>query len=92
MIFIIGWRGEPNTNDEPQHKYQGEITLKLLDVLEIEYTVISKDTDVEELRSVMEKRRKSLSEGKNVAFVIRKESVLPSISFSASSFAKIDLA
>lgn len=72
MIFIIGWRGEPNTNDEPQHKYQGEITLKLLDVLEIEYTVISKDTDVEELRSVMEKRRKSLSEGKNVAFVIRK--------------------
>ena len=30
MIFVIGWRGEPGIHDEPQHIYQGEVTLKLL--------------------------------------------------------------
>ena len=29
MIFVIGWRGEPGIHDEPQHIYQGEVTLKL---------------------------------------------------------------
>ena len=30
-LFVIGWRGEPGIHDEPQHIYQGEVTLKLLD-------------------------------------------------------------
>ena len=29
MVFVIGWRGEPGVHDEPQHIYQGEITIKL---------------------------------------------------------------
>ncbi len=32
-VFIIGWRGEPGIHDEPQHVFQGEITLKLLETL-----------------------------------------------------------
>ena len=28
VIFIIGWRGKPGVKDEPQHAYQGMITLK----------------------------------------------------------------
>ena len=24
-IFVIGWRGEPGTHDEPQHIYQGRL-------------------------------------------------------------------
>ena len=31
MVFIIGWRGEPGIHDEPQHIYQGEITLRILE-------------------------------------------------------------
>ncbi len=31
MVFIVGWRGEPGIHDEPQHIYQGEVTIKLLD-------------------------------------------------------------
>ena len=42
MIFIIGWRGEPGIHDEPQHIYQGEITLKLLEDMGIEAFVVSK--------------------------------------------------
>jgi sulfopyruvate decarboxylase TPP-binding subunit len=35
MVFLIGWRGEPGVRDEPQHVKQGEVTLKLLEVMEI---------------------------------------------------------
>ena len=34
-IFVIGWRGEPGVHDEPQHIYQGEVTVKLLDDMEV---------------------------------------------------------
>ena len=43
-IFVIGWRGEPNVKDEPQHIFQGEITLKLLDVLQIKYFVVNENS------------------------------------------------
>lgn len=72
MIFIIGWRGEPNVHDEPQHVYQGKITLKLLEDMNIEYYVIDKTTTEDTLRSVMIDYRSKLSEGKNVSFVIKK--------------------
>ena len=27
VLFVIGWRGEPGVHDEPQHVYQGMVTL-----------------------------------------------------------------
>ena len=74
-IFVIGWRGEPGVHDEPQHIYQGEITCKLLDLMDIENFVIGTDTTVEELETVMENYKKVLAAGKNVAFVIRKNAL-----------------
>ena len=35
VIFIIGWRGEPGVHDEPQHIYQGAVTVKLLEDMDI---------------------------------------------------------
>ena len=35
-VFVIGWRGEPGVHDEPQHIYQGEVTLTLLQDMGIE--------------------------------------------------------
>ena len=72
MVFIIGWRGEPGVHDEPQHIYQGEVTLKLLEDMGISNYVISKDTADDEVRSVMADFQSELSAGKDVAFVIRK--------------------
>ena len=72
MIFVIGWRGEPSVHDEPQHIYQGEVTLKLLEDMDIKSFVIGKDTTEEELKNVTEDFRELLSKGKNVAFVVRK--------------------
>lgn len=72
MIFIVGWRGEPGIHDEPQHIYQGEVTIKLLEDMNIKSFVIDKETTEAELEKVMEDFRKILADGKDVAFVIRK--------------------
>lgn len=45
MIMIVGWRGEPGVKDEPQHLKQGRVTLRLLEAMEIPYSVIEGDED-----------------------------------------------
>ena len=72
VIFVIGWRGEPGVHDEPQHIYQGEVTLKLLEDMGIEAFVISKETTDAEMEAGMAGFRELLAAGKDVAFVIRK--------------------
>lgn len=72
VVFIIGWRGEPGLHDEPQHIYQGEVTCKLLDDMAIANFVIGKNTSDEEVEEVMDQFREKLSQGLDVAFVIRK--------------------
>lgn len=72
VVFIIGWRGEPGIHDEPQHIYQGEVTVKLLEDMGIESFIIDKDTTDEDVEKAMEGFRAVLAAGKEVAFVIRK--------------------
>ena len=45
MLLLIGWRGKPGVHDEPQHVKQGKITTGLLNVLGINYHVLSKEED-----------------------------------------------
>ena len=40
MVLMIGWRGEPGVHDEPQHAKQGEVTLALLDAMQIPYIIL----------------------------------------------------
>ena len=72
VIFIIGWRGEPGVHDEPQHIYQGEVTIKLLDDMGIPSFVISKETPDEAVKNVMTSFNEMLSRGESVAFVVKK--------------------
>lgn len=72
VIFVVGWRGEPGVHDEPQHIYQGEVTVRLLEDMDIRTFVLDKETSKEELSAVMESFRQVLAEGKSVAFVVRK--------------------
>jgi len=71
-IFIIGWRGEPGIHDEPQHIYQGKVTTKLLEDMDISFFIIGKETTDDEVEKAMEEFRGVLVTGKQVAFVIRK--------------------
>ncbi len=84
MIFIVGWRGEPGIHDEPQHIYQGEVTVKLLEDMDVAIFIISPDTTEEELKAKMDEFRTILSTGKDVAFVIRKGALTdaPKVSYS----------
>ena len=72
MVFIVGWRGEPGVHDEPQHIYQGEVTVKLLEDMGIATFVIGKETTDDEVETAMAGFRELLAQGKNVAFIIRK--------------------
>ena len=71
-IFVIGWRGEPGVKDEPQHIYQGEVTVKLMEDMDIPVCILSKDTTEEALEETMASFRPLLAQGKQVAFVVRK--------------------
>ncbi len=71
-VFIVGWRGEPGLHDEPQHIYQGEVTVRLLEDMDIRSFVIGKETTDEEATDVMDSFRDTLAAGRSVAFVIRK--------------------
>ncbi len=72
MIFIVGWRGEPGVHDEPQHIYQGEVTVKLLEDMDVAAYVVTKETTEEELDAQMQVFRSLLAQGKDVAFVVKK--------------------
>ncbi len=72
VVFIIGWRGEPGVHDEPQHIYQGEVTIKLLQDMNIKPFIISKDTNDEDVLRAMREFKTVLGAGNDVAFVIRK--------------------
>lgn len=75
VIFIVGWRGEPGIHDEPQHIYQGEVTVKLLEDMGIASFAIGKDTPIEEVVATMAEFRKILASNNDVAFVIRKDAL-----------------
>ena len=72
VVFVIGWRGEPGVHDEPQHIYQGEVTVKLLDDMGIASFIIGKETTDEEVEKAMDGFKSLLAQGKDVAFVVRK--------------------
>lgn len=72
VIFIVGWRGEPGVQDEPQHISQGALTVQLLEEMGIRTFILDRDTSLEDLRETMAEFRVHLSAGKSVAFVVRK--------------------
>ncbi len=50
ILLVIGWRGMPGSHDEPQHVKQGKVTTGLLNVMGIDYTVLSKEEDKVEVQ------------------------------------------
>ena len=75
VIFIVAWRGEPRIHDEPQHVYQGKVTIKLLEDMSIKPFIISSQTTEEDLKAAMEDFKDDLGAGKSVAFVVKKGAI-----------------
>jgi len=46
VLLLIGWRGRPGVQDEPQHIKQGKVTLGILNTMGINFDILSKDEDI----------------------------------------------
>ena len=71
-LLVIGWRGEPGVHDEPQHVKQGQITLGQLELLDVPYFVLSKDTTEEAFAETFTETVEHLKQGRTAAIVVRK--------------------
>ena len=69
MLFIIGYRGEPNVKDEPQHIKQGELTSPLLDTLGIKYFILNEDYE-EQIKQCYDYIKQT---EKPIALVVKKD-------------------
>ena len=67
ILLIIGWRGEPDTRDEPQHDFQGEITLEQLKLLNIDYMILNTNDTID-----FQKIKQTLDKNKSIASIIKK--------------------
>lgn len=75
-IYIVGWRGEPLIHDEPQHVFQGEVTIKLLEDVDIHPFIVSKETTDSDFNHDIKSARKILDKGGSIAFVIKKNALV----------------
>lgn len=72
LLLLIGWRGRPGVHDEPQHVKQGKVTTGLLNVMGINYEVLSKEEEKAAVQ--IEKALRSIREtGNTYALVVEKD-------------------
>ena len=68
---MIGWRGEPGVKDAYQHHKMGPMTIPLLEILDIPYTVLS--DKIEDADKTLKKAREYMKKNnKSYALIIRK--------------------
>ena len=72
VLLLIGWRGRPGVHDEPQHVKQGKVTTGLLNVMGINYEVLSKEEDKAE-KQIAKAVSAMKSTGEVFALVIEKD-------------------
>ena len=71
VLLLIGWRGRPGVHDEPQHVKQGKVTTGLLNVMGINYEVLSKEED--QAVKQIDKAVAALNRNEVFALVIEKD-------------------
>ena len=73
VVYVVGWRGQPGVKDEPQHVKQGAITTNLLEMLDVSYQVLTKDTTLDDVKEYFEENFKDkLANGGSVSYVVSK--------------------
>lgn len=70
VLLLIGWRGRPGVHDEPQHVKQGKVTTGLLNIMGINFDVLSKEEDKAEKQ--IAKAVRALNNKEVYALVIEK--------------------
>lgn len=73
LLLIIGWRGSPGSDDEPQHLVKGKITPALLKLAGIKTCILNTENDFKKLRSII---KFSKNKKVPVAILIRNNNLL----------------
>ena len=68
LILMIGWRGSPKINDEPQHQLKGKITPSILKLLNIKFLVLNNYRDLKKIKNLI---NYSKYKKRPVAFLIK---------------------
>ena len=68
MILMIGWRGMPGRNDEPQHQLKGKITPLILRLLNIKFLILNNLKDKKKIKDLI---NYSKEKKKPIAFLIK---------------------
>ena len=61
LILIIGWRGSPRVKDEPQHDVKGKITEQILKLINIKYTILRSNSDINKFDKQIKLAKKNKS-------------------------------
>lgn len=69
ILLLVGWRGEPNVPDEPQHALQGKITEMLLEDIDVPHVVLDFQGWEEQLKELIGKMNHDQAP---VAAIVRK--------------------
>lgn len=72
ILFIVGWRGEPGIKDEPQHVFQGEITCKCFELLEVPYAIIDEATTIDTVAEILNKAEALFAQNKQFSIIVKK--------------------
>jgi len=76
MLLLIGWRGEPGMQDEPQHEKQGAVTCGLLDTLSLPNTILPQTP--KEARLAIERAVATMKDRQSpYALVVRRGTFVP---------------
>ena len=59
LLLLIGWRGSPSSNDEPQHQAQGIITKSFLKLLGIKTLILKQDKDLNKIKNLIKFAKKN---------------------------------
>jgi phosphonopyruvate decarboxylase len=73
MLIMVGWRGEPGVEDEPQHVHQGRVMIDSLEGMDLPYVVLPLDEKkaIEQTQNALAMAREKMSP---VVIVVRKNS------------------
>ena len=69
-VFVVGWRGEPGIQDEPQHAFQGLITREMLALLDLTIFEISPDTSAADFEGMLAQCAPLLKAGQSVVWLV----------------------
>jgi len=77
-LFIIGWRGMPGIPDEPQHAFQGELTIPLVETLMLEHMIVDERVDPGSLSERIRGWTPIFEQGRSAALIVTPGALSPS--------------